>query len=66
MSGIFITGTDTGIGKTFVTAYLIGMLQRSGIRAVPYKPIQSGGRREAGCLVAEDIEEYHQAANLTL
>lgn len=64
MSGIFITGTDTGIGKTFVTAYLIGMLQRSGIKAVPYKPIQSGGRLEGGCLVSEDIEEYRQAANL--
>ena len=65
MSGIFVTGTDTGIGKTFVTAYLLGILQRSGIKAVPYKPVQSGGRLEEGILVAEDIEEYRLAANLT-
>lgn len=64
MSGIFVTGTDTGIGKTFVTAYLLGILQRSGIKAVPYKPVQSGGRLEKGILVAEDIEEYRLAANL--
>jgi dethiobiotin synthetase len=64
MSGIFVTGTDTGIGKTFVTAYLLGILQRSGIKAVPYKPVQSGGRLEEGILVAEDIEEYRLAANL--
>jgi dethiobiotin synthetase len=64
MNGVFVTGTDTGIGKTFVTAYLLGILQRSGIKAVPYKPVQSGGRREAGILVAEDIEEYRLAANL--
>jgi dethiobiotin synthetase len=64
MNGIFITGTDTGIGKTFVTAYLTGILQRSGVKAVPYKPIQSGGRRENGELIAEDIEIYQQAAQL--
>ena len=42
MSGFFITGTDTGIGKTFVTCALIYALQQRGIVAAPMKPIAAG------------------------
>lgn len=41
-SGIFITGTDTGVGKTMVTAALLADLRSQGIDAVPMKPIQTG------------------------
>lgn len=41
MRGIFVTGTDTGIGKTVVSAILLSALRRS--RAVGYwKPVQTG------------------------
>ena len=46
MSGaIFITGTDTGVGKTLTTASLISELQLSGLRVVGMKPVASGSSR---------------------
>jgi dethiobiotin synthetase len=47
--GIFITGTDTGVGKTHVTAALLTELRRRGIRAAAFKPIAcgKGGRHDA-------------------
>ncbi len=40
--GVFITGTDTGIGKTFVSAALLSALNGYGRRAVGMKPVASG------------------------
>ncbi|HTS16156.1 MAG TPA: dethiobiotin synthase [Verrucomicrobiae bacterium] len=47
--GLFITGTDTGIGKTCVTAALLAELRRRGIHAAAFKPIAcgAGGRHDA-------------------
>ena len=42
MKGFFITGTDTGVGKTAVTAALCHMLRNRGLDAVPVKPVQTG------------------------
>ena len=39
----FITGTDTGVGKTVVTAALMVAWQARGIRCAPVKPVQTGG-----------------------
>lgn len=41
----FITGTDTGVGKTFVTAALLSALRNSGVDAVAMKPVQTGSAR---------------------
>ena len=41
-SGFFITGTDTEIGKTALTAALTHLLCQSGRRAVAIKPIAAG------------------------
>lgn len=48
-AGIFITGTDTGVGKTHVTALILSELRRRGIRAAAFKPIACGmgGRHDA-------------------
>ena len=48
-AGIFITGTDTGAGKTHVTALILSELRRRGVRAAAFKPIAcgAGGRRDA-------------------
>lgn len=62
--GIFITGTGTEIGKTFVTKYLTKAFIQHGIRVVPYKPIQTGCVWRNGELVAEDVESYIQTSNL--
>jgi dethiobiotin synthetase len=49
---IFITGTDTGIGKTVLTALLTRFLRERGVNAVALKPICSGGRADARALRA--------------
>jgi dethiobiotin synthetase len=48
----FITGTDTGIGKTYVTCLLLRELNRQGRRAVGFKPICCGDRDDVEALAA--------------
>jgi dethiobiotin synthetase len=43
--GIFITGTDTGVGKTVVAAGLVRLLARQGRRVIGLKPVASGADR---------------------
>ena len=42
MRGFFVTGTDTGVGKTAVAAALLWLLTRRGWRAAPVKPVETG------------------------
>jgi dethiobiotin synthetase len=42
MTGFFVTGTDTGVGKTFVTAGIVAALRARGISVGAWKPVQSG------------------------
>lgn len=42
MSGLFVTGTDTGVGKTVFAALIIRWLRQHGVDAVPMKAVQSG------------------------
>src|SRR5947208_17105167 len=44
---LFITGTDTGAGKTLLTALLLAHARSKGIVAVALKPFCSGGRSDA-------------------
>ncbi len=48
-AGLFITGTDTDVGKTHVTVALLAELRRRGVRAAAFKPITcgAGGRHDA-------------------
>jgi dethiobiotin synthetase len=50
-AGIFITGTDTGVGKTCVAAMLVRALRAARVDAVGFKPICCGGREDAEMLV---------------
>ena len=52
--GIFITGTDTGVGKTLVSGGIAALLRESGMDVGVMKPIESGCRRENGVLIPED------------
>ena len=49
---IFITGTDTGVGKTVLTSLLIRRLRQRGDDALAVKPFCSGGREDAEVLFA--------------
>ena len=53
MKSVFITGTDTGIGKTVVAAGLLAAARARGIDAVPMKPVQTGCARN---LAAPDLD----------
>lgn len=57
---LFITGSDTGVGKTVLTALLIRHLRQDGRTALAVKPFCSGGRDDA------EILRVAQAAELTL
>jgi dethiobiotin synthetase len=46
--GLFITGTDTGVGKTFVTSAIARRLVRDGLTVGVYKPAASGAEWDAG------------------
>lgn len=53
-SGTFITGTDTGVGKTIVTASLLTHLRSAGSPAGVMKPVQTGCTRIDSGLQAPD------------
>jgi dethiobiotin synthetase len=54
--GIFITGTDTGVGKTLVSAGLIKVLQKQGRYPGYFKPLASGALKTRQGLVAPDVD----------
>lgn len=60
--GLFITGTDTGVGKTLFAAGLAAALCHRGIDVGVMKPAESGCRRDGTVLVAEDAAFLRRAA----
>jgi dethiobiotin synthetase len=60
----FVTGTDTGVGKTTVSVLLLQALSRKGMSTVGMKPVASGCRREQGRLINEDVERLRAASTL--
>jgi dethiobiotin synthetase len=54
--GLFVTATDTGVGKTVVTCAIAAALRRQGLRVGASKPMSSGCRHEREGLVNEDAE----------
>jgi dethiobiotin synthetase len=59
----FITGTDTGVGKTYVTRLILETLRNAGNDAVGYKPVACGDREDATILAAAsgglDLDEIN-------
>ena len=64
---LFITGTDTGVGKTVLTALLAQFLRERDVSVAALKPICSGGRADAralcaamgGALSLDEINPWH-------
>ncbi|MHC4881405.1 MAG: dethiobiotin synthase [Planctomycetota bacterium] len=54
-NGLFITGTDTGVGKTLVAGGIARVLRERGLKVGVFKPIASGCRDE-GILISSDTE----------
>jgi dethiobiotin synthetase len=65
--GLFITGTDTEIGKTVISGGLAGAIRGRGIKVGVMKPVASGCTIYCqGKLVSEDALFAMQAANMPL
>lgn len=62
----FVTGTDTGVGKTFISSLLVRQFARRGLRSVGMKPVASGCERVDGRLVSEDAAQLLAASNVEL
>lgn len=62
--GIFVTGTDTGVGKTIVAATLARLLRMNGASVGVMKPVTSGCREVSGELVSDDALLLSQAAGI--
>jgi dethiobiotin synthetase len=54
VQGIYVTGTDTGVGKTLASCALLHALRAAGARAVGMKPVASGCERGEGAWRNED------------
>ena len=63
MVGIFVTGTDTGVGKTFITANLLQALRAKGLKVVGMKPVACGCIDLNGQLRNEDALMLLNASN---
>jgi dethiobiotin synthetase len=64
MRSIFVIGTDTGVGKTLVTAGLAAALRRRGVDVGVMKPFATGCRRLGGRLVSDDSLRLIRAAGV--
>ena len=60
--GVLITGTDTGVGKTWIGVMLLELLSRRGVVVRPRKPVESGCIESADGLVPSDGVAYYKAA----
>jgi dethiobiotin synthetase len=55
MPGVFVCGTDTGVGKTEVSCVLLKLAARLGLRAVGFKPVVTGQEPDGTWLDAEAL-----------
>lgn len=62
MATLFVTGTDTGVGKTFVSCALLRALRVQGVAACGYKPVASGCERAGEGLRNADALALQEAA----
>lgn len=62
--GYFVTGTDTGVGKTTVAVALIHALRQRGLRVAAMKPVAAGCVWVDGQLINDDVAALSAAANV--
>jgi dethiobiotin synthetase len=63
--GIFITGTDTGVGKTLVSTALLKIFAASGKNVIGMKPVAAGALLRNAVPYWEDVEALLAASNVT-
>jgi len=63
MLGVFITGTNTDVGKTFIAVEIARRLSQRNIKVIPRKPIESGCVKHGDELIPLDATALREAAN---
>jgi dethiobiotin synthetase len=63
--GFFVTGTDTGVGKTLIACALLRALGARGLRVIGMKPVAAGARWQDGRLVNDDVTALKAAGNVS-
>lgn len=66
LAGYFVTGTDTGVGKTLVSQILLHRLRREGRRVIGFKPVASGCEQTVDGLRNADALALQQASSVAL
>ena len=62
--GVFIAGTDTGVGKTVVACALLRAFSALGLRTVGMKPVAAGATHRGGVWYHDDVERLRAAASV--
>jgi dethiobiotin synthetase len=62
--GFFVTGTDTGVGKTRVACALLHALAVRGATSIGMKPVAAGAQRVRGALVNDDVAALKAASSV--
>ncbi len=62
--GFFVTGTDTGVGKTLVACALLRAFAQRGLRSVGMKPVAAGAEQVDGVWRNDDVEALIAAGNV--
>ncbi len=65
-AGLFVTGTDTGVGKTLIAGAIARILTEQGLKVGVFKPIATGCHRSWEGLVSHDTEFLAHCANSNL
>lgn len=63
MQGIFITGTSTDVGKTYIGVLLARQLTNKNVIVIPRKPVESGCQKKGDELIPNDASALKKAAN---
>jgi dethiobiotin synthetase len=65
MPGLFITGTDTGVGKTLATAAMLHAMAALGLGVVGMKPVAAGAELANGEWINEDVALLQRASSVS-
>jgi dethiobiotin synthetase len=66
LRGCFVTGTDTEVGKTHISAAIVHALAASGWRSAGFKPVAAGATLIDGVAVNDDVRALRRASPLAL
>jgi len=60
---VFITGSGTNVGKTYLTCSLIDLIIKKGFKVSPYKPIETGCKKVRNKLIPNDSKKFYKLVN---